>query len=130
MKSLPTLSPAEQALMDLIWKRQPMSVAALLDLVNAEREEPITRNTLQTQLTRLEAKGWLLREERDRARLYRAAVQEKRGRGKILFELKQRLFGGSGLSLVRCLVEDGGLSDEEIKDLKTLIANHREGGKP
>jgi BlaI family penicillinase repressor len=116
--------------MDLVWQRQPVSVAALLDLVNADRDEPITRNTLQTQLTRLEAKGWLLRDEGERIRLYRAAVQAKKGRGKILSELKQRLFGGSGLSLVRCLVEEGGLSDQEIKDLKALIANHKKGGKP
>lgn len=116
--------------MDLVWQHQPVSVALLLDLVNADRQEPITRNTLQTQLTRLEAKGWLLRDDGERARLYRAAVQEKKGRGKILSELKQRLFGGSGLSLVRCLVEEGGLSDEEIKDLKALIANHKKGEKP
>ena len=46
---------------------------------------------------------------------------EKRGRGKILTELKQRLFGGSGLSLVRCLVEEGGLNDAEIKELNELF---------
>jgi BlaI family penicillinase repressor len=133
MKSLPALSPAEQALMDLIWQRHPVSVAALLELVNAGRAEPITRNTMQTQLTRLEAKGWLMREEGEKIRLYRAAVQEKRGRGRILSELKQRLFGGSGLSLVRCLVEEGGLSDDEIKELKGLIGDHqkdKKGGKP
>lgn len=129
-KSLPPLSPAEQALMDLIWQKQPVSVAALLELVNGDRAEPITRNTLQTQLTRLEAKGWLSHHDGERVRLYRAAVAEKRGRGKILTELKQRLFGGSGLSLVRCLVEEGGLDDAEIKELNELIAKHRKGGKP
>jgi BlaI family penicillinase repressor len=130
MKSLPPLSPAEQALMDLIWQKQPVSVAALLERVNAGRDEAITRNTLQTQLTRLEAKGWLKHEDGDRVRLYRAAVAEKRGRGTILAELKQRLFGGSSLSLVRCLVEEGGLSDNEIKELRELIEAHRKGGKP
>jgi predicted transcriptional regulator len=129
MKPLPALSPAEQALMDLIWQKQPVSVANLLDLVNAGRDEPITRNTLQTQLTRLEAKGWLKHEDGDRVRLYRSAVAEQRGRGKILAELKQRLFGGSGLSLVRCLVEEGGLSETEIRELKQLIKDHRKGGK-
>lgn len=130
MKSLPPLSPAEQALMDLIWQKQPVSVAALLEQVNAGRDEAITRNTLQTQLTRLEAKGWLKHEDGERVRLYRSAVTEKRGRGTILAELKQRLFGGSGLSLVRCLVEEGGLTDGEIKELNELIARHRRGGKP
>lgn len=130
MNSLPALSPAEQALMDLIWQKQPISVAALLELVNADRPEPISRNTLQTQLTRLEAKGWLKHEDGERVRVYRSAVAEKRGRGKILSELKERLFGGSSLSLVRCLVEEGGLSDAEIKELNDLIKDHRKGGKP
>ena len=115
--------------MDLIWQNQPVSVAALLDLVNGERPEPISRNTLQTQLTRLHAKGWLKPDESERARLYSAAVPEKRGRGKVLDELKQRLFGGSSLSLVRCLVEEGGLSDEDIRELKELIGKHKKGGK-
>ncbi|MCW1884412.1 BlaI/MecI/CopY family transcriptional regulator [Luteolibacter flavescens] len=130
MKSLPPLSPGEQALMDLIWQQQPLSVATLLEMVNAGRDEAISRNTLQTQLTRLEAKGWLKHDDSDRVRMYRAAVTERRGRGKILTELKQRLFGGSGISLVRCLVEEGGLNDAELKELKGLIDSHRKGGKP
>jgi BlaI family penicillinase repressor len=129
MRFLPPLSPAEQLLMDLVWQHQPASVAVLLDLVNAGREEPISRNTLQTQLHRLQTKGWLKAEEGERFRLYRAAVEGKRGRGKILTELKQRLFGGSGLSLVRCLVEEGGLSDEDMRELKELVAKHKKGGK-
>jgi predicted transcriptional regulator len=130
MKPLHAHSPAEQALMDLIWQKQPVSVAMLLDLVNADRPEPISRNTLQTQLTRLESKGWLKHEDGEKVRHYRAVVPEKRGRGKILSELKERLFGGSGLSLIRCLVEEGGLTDAEIKELNALIKDHREGGKP
>jgi len=127
--SLPPLSPAEQALMDLIWQKQPVSVSELLQAVNDGRREPITRSTLQTQLHRLETKGWLLSDDEGRARLYRSAPTEKGGRGKVLAELKQRFFGGSGLSLVRCLVEDGGLSDDEIAELNQLIAKHQQGNK-
>ena len=123
--SLPTLSPAEQALMDLIWQKQPVSTGDLLQAVNQDRAEPITRSTLQTQLTRLEAKGWLLTDDTGKARLYRSALSEKGGRGKVLDELKQRFFGGSGLSLVRCLVEDGGLTDAEMNELNRLIESHR-----
>jgi BlaI family transcriptional regulator, penicillinase repressor len=130
VKSLSPLSPAEQLLMDLVWQHQPASVAVLLELVNAGREEPISRNTLQTQLNRLEAKAWLKWQPDERPRLYRAAVAERWGRGKILSELKQRLFGGSGLSLVRCLVEEGGLDEDDMRELKELIANHKKGGKP
>lgn len=126
---LPPLSPAEQALMDQIWQKQPVTVGELLQAVNEGRDEPITRSTLQTQLNRLEAKGWLLTDDSGRARLYRSAPTEKGGRGKVLSELKQRFFGGSGLSLVRCLVEEGGLTDEEMAELNQLIKTHRKGGQ-
>lgn len=114
--------------MDLIWQHQPVSVADLLEQVNRDRDEPITRNTLQTQLTRLAAKGWLATEEGGRARLYKSAVAEKRGRGQILRELKERFFGNSTVSLVRCLVEEGGLTTKEVGELNALIEQHRKGG--
>lgn len=111
--------------MDLIWKRQPVTVSALLELVNEGRPQPISRNTLQTQLTRLEAKGWLKTEEGGRARQYRSTVQETRGRNSILTDIRKRLFGGSGLSLVRCLVEQGDLSEAEIEELGAWIEGQR-----
>jgi BlaI family transcriptional regulator, penicillinase repressor len=126
--SLPPLSPAEQALMDLIWKLQPVNVTDLLESVNRGRKEPIIRNTLQTQLKRLEAKGWLKCEESGPVRLYHSAVPERSGRSKVLSELKHRLFGGSGVTMVRCLMEDGGLSPKEIKELNTLIESFGKGG--
>jgi BlaI family penicillinase repressor len=128
--AIPPLSPAEQALMDAIWQKQPVTVGDLLQAVNDGRSEPITRSTLQTQLVRLETKGWLLSDDTGRSRLYRSALSEKGGRGKVLSELKQRFFGGSGLSLVRCLVEDGGLTHEEMTDLIKLIETHRKGTRP
>ncbi|MCP5533701.1 MAG: BlaI/MecI/CopY family transcriptional regulator [Akkermansiaceae bacterium] len=123
------LSPAEQALMDLVWRLQPVSVRHLLRAVNQDRVESISRSTLQTQLTRLEAKGWLLADDSGRVRHYRSAPSEKGGRGKVLAELKERFFGGSGMSLIRCLVEEGEMTDEEMAELDQLIAEHRKGRK-
>lgn len=124
-KALPPLSAAEQALMDVLWKKHPASVLELLEAVNQGRAEPVTRNTLQTQLTRLEAKGWIVRDDSTRSHAYEPAVPEQRGRTSVLTELKQRLFGGSGLALVRCLVESGEISAEEIAELKKIIRQHQ-----
>ncbi len=124
-KALPPLSAAEQALMDILWKKHPASVLELLEAVNQGRAEPVTRNTLQTQLTRLEAKGWIVRDDSTRSHAYEPAVPEQRGRTSVLTELKQRLFGGSGLALVRCLVESGEISAEEIAELKKIIRQHQ-----
>ena len=111
--------------MDVLWKKHPASVLELLEAVNQGRDEPVTRNTLQTQLTRLEAKGWIVRDDSSRSHAYEPAVPEQRGRTSVLSELKQRLFGGSGLALVRCLVENGEISAEEIAELKKLIRQHQ-----
>lgn len=127
-KSLPALSAAEQALMDLLWTNQPATVARLLELVNASRPEPITRNTLQTQLSRLEAKGWIRRAEGAKSLEYSAVVKEKKGRIGLLKDLKGRMFGGSALSMMRCLVEEGGISKAEIEELRKLL--DEKGGKP
>ncbi len=126
---LPALSAAEQELMDSIWKTQPVTVAELLERVNARRVEPITRNTLQTQLARLEAKGWVRREEGGKTLRYRSAVTEKRGRGRLLAEVRKRIFGGSALSMMRCLVEEGGISASEMEELRKLIEAHGKGGE-
>lgn len=120
-KSLPPLSAAEQALMDILWKKHPTSVLELLELVNHGRTEPVTRNTLQTQLTRLEAKGWITRDDSSRSHTYAPAVPAERGRTSVLAELKQRLFGGSSLALVRCLVESGEISEAELAELRKIV---------
>lgn len=107
--------------MDLLWKKHPATVLELLDLVNQGRTEPVTRNTLQTQLSRLEAKGWIVRDDTSRTHAYEPAVAEHRGRTSVLAELKRRFFGGSGLALVRCLVESGEISEAELADLRKLV---------
>lgn len=130
-KSLPPLSAAEQALMDILWKRSPASVLDLLETVNESRTEPVTRNTLQTQLTRLEAKGWISRDDSSRSHAYTPAVPEQRGRSSVLAELKQRFFGGSNLALVRCLVESEEITEEELVELRKLVRSGagRKGGE-
>jgi BlaI family penicillinase repressor len=130
-KSLPPLSASEQAIMDLLWRDSPKGLNDLLDAVNADRAEPVTRATLQTQLTRLEGKGWLRRDDSARAHLYEPTVPETRGRRTVLSELKRRFFGGSSLALVRCLVEGGDISESEFAELRKLVrdAEKKQGGK-
>lgn len=131
-KSLPPLSAAEQSIMAILWRRQRAGVVELLEEVNAGRAEPVTRTTLQTQLARLEAKGWIGRDPSGRTHWYSPAVPEDRGRAGVVAEMKRRLFGGSGLALARCLVESGQIDDEDLDELRRLVRESRqrkEGGK-
>jgi BlaI family penicillinase repressor len=122
-KSVPAaLSSSEQAIMDQLWRLAPTSLNDLLEAVNADRQEPISRATLQTQLTRLETKGWVKRDDSSRAHIYVPAVAESHGRRSVLAALKERFFGGSSLALVRCLVENGEISEKELTELKEIVA--------
>lgn len=117
--------------MDWLWKLAPVGLNALLEAVNAKRKEPVTRATLQTQLTRLEEKGWVKRNDQGRAHIYEPTVKEHQGRRRMLAELKERLFGGSSLELVRCLVENGEMTEAELLELRALVKDKvdgREGG--
>ncbi len=108
--------------MDQLWRLAPTSLNDLLEAVNADRQEPISRATLQTQLTRLETKGWVKRDDSTRAHIYVPAVAESHGRRSVLAALKERFFGGSSLALVRCLVENGEISEKELTELKEMVA--------
>jgi predicted transcriptional regulator len=118
--------------MDHLWRSSPKGLNDLLEEVNAGRAEPVTRATLQTQLTRLETKGWLRRDDSERAHQYAPTVPETRGRRTVLSELKHRLFGGSSLAMVRCLVESGDISESELTELRKLVrdAEKKQGGRP
>lgn len=118
--------------MDQLWRLAPTSLNELLEAVNADRSEPISRATLQTQLTRLETKGWVKRDDSSRAHIYRPAVAESHGRRSVLTALKERFFGGSSLALVRCLVESGEISAKDLAELKDLVqqAKEKKGAHP
>ena len=115
--------------MGMLWNTHPGSVLELLEAVNQGRDEPVTRNTHQTQLTRLEAKGWIVRDDSTRSHAYEPAVPEQRGRTSVLTELKQRFFGGSGLALVRCLVESGEITEAELAELRKLVRSRKGGAE-
>ena len=40
------------------------------------------------------------------------------------------MFGGSALSMMRCLVEEGGISKAEIAELRKLLDDQGKGGTP
>ena len=77
--------------------------------------------TVQTYLRRLEAKGYVSGCMSGRARIYSPKVQPRRVIRQTIDELVERLFGGETLPLMRHLIEDHGVSAEELTELRQLI---------
>ena len=64
---LPSLSPGQFEIMDVVWRQGDVTVAEVWKTLSAHRQ--IARNTVLTMLTRLEEKGWLAPGRRSRPRL-------------------------------------------------------------
>ena len=66
---LPSLSPGQLEIMDVVWRHGEATVAEVWKALSARRQ--VARNTVLTMLARLEEKGWLAQGRRARPRLPR-----------------------------------------------------------
>ena len=115
------LSPANLEIMKVIWEKAEVTIADVVEAINARRREPIRRTTIQVQMNRLEDYGWLKHRTEGRTYVYSAVVEKQKTRREILEDIKNRVFGGSRAELVKCLIEDEELSPEEIIELRELL---------
>src|SRR5258706_11204091 len=95
---LPPLSEAQTEIMNVVWEQGEATLAQVWSLLAAQRE--VARNTVQTQLTRLVEKGWLLHRTQGKAFYYRAAVPRENARSRVVQRLVDAVFGGSAEGLV------------------------------
>ena len=69
----------------------------------------------------LEAKGYLKTEREGRSNVYRPIIRPGQVIGEVMDDLLNRLFDGQVLPLFQHLVNDRGLSDNEIHQLRELL---------
>lgn len=129
LKTKIKLSPANLEIMKIVWDRGGVTIGDVFETVNAGRSDPVRRTTIQVQMNRLTEYGWLRRRKSGRTFVYSAAAGRQKTRKEILDDIQDRVFGGSRAELVRCLLEDEPVSDEEIKTLGNLV-RRLEGGEP
>ena len=107
----------EYKLLEIIWDNQPIS-AKDISLIAAGKIG-WKKNTTYTVLTRLEAKGFIKREEPNF--ICTAVVSRDEVRRAETESLIDRLFGGSRKALFSALLEDESISEEELSELRRLI---------
>jgi len=121
--SLHKLSPANLEIMKVVWDKGEVTINDVVEAINARRKTKIRRTTIQVQMNRLEDYGWLKHTEVGRTYVYSAVVEKQKTRMDILEDIKNRVFGGSRAELVKCLIEDDDVTQEEIKELRVLLKN-------
>jgi predicted transcriptional regulator len=120
-KSL-NLTEAELRLMDIVWDKGAATVG---EVAAALPGEPVLAyNTVLTTLRILEQKGYVrhTKPREGRAFVYRAVVGRKQASRNALRHIVRRFFGNSPELLVLNLLDDGDLSQQELRKIRNLLA--------
>jgi BlaI family transcriptional regulator, penicillinase repressor len=119
MEDLPSISEAESAVMEVLWRTSPVStedvVAALKN--RQDWQEP----TIKTLLNRLLKKGAISAQRDGRRYLYSPVLHRDQWLASESKGLLDRLFGGRVAPLVAHFSKHRKLTKKDLGDLKRLI---------
>ena len=121
----PRLGRLEAQIMNVVWKRGSATVHEVKDTLGRGRKPAYS--TILTMMRKLEAKGFLEHGVQDRKYVYRAAIDQQRVRRSVIHDLVERLFEGSPALLVSSLLEQEGVSDEEMAEIRKLMRTRESG---
>lgn len=119
------LFDSEAKVMEILWKEGPLP-AKEISLIAAD-QIGWNKNTTYTVIKKLEAKGFIRRDEP--GFMCTPLITETDIRKNETSSLLKRFFGGSRKALFSALIEDEELTESEIKELKDMI-DKRMGSKP
>ena len=126
MVDRPALSKGEMEIARALWEVGPASVREVFDSLPEDRMD---FTTVQTYLRRLESKSYASSKLKGRMRIYSARTKARTVIRETVDDLVQRLFGGETMPLVRHLIEERGIGENEIAELKGLIDQLEKGDK-
>ena len=111
------LFDSELKVMEIIWEKGAIS-AKEISLIAAD-SIGWNKNTTYTVIKKLEAKGFIRRDEP--GFICTPLVSKEEMQKSEASSLLNKVFGGSRKALFSALLEDEKISDEELKELKDLI---------
>jgi predicted transcriptional regulator len=111
--------------MNVVWTRGTATVHEVRDTLGRGRKPAYS--TILTMMRKLEAKGFLEHGVQDRKYVYRAVIDQQRVRRSVIRDLVERLFDGSPALLVSSLLEQDGVSDEEMAEIRKLMRTRESG---
>ena len=106
--------------MEVLWADSPLPASDIAQVLAAQKKWNI--KTIKTLLSRLVDKQALSTSKDGRRYLYAPLVSRESYAATAARTLSDRLFGGRAAPLVAHLAEGGGLTDEDIAELETLLA--------
>ena len=124
MPPRPAMAKSELEIARIVWKLGSATVREVLEQLPKDRN--LDFKTVQTYLRRLESKGYFKTKKEGRSKVYLAKVRADRVVREVVDDFMERLFDGEAIPLLQHLINDRGLSDDEIRKLREML-NRLEG---
>src|SRR5581483_7610347 len=121
----PTLTGQELEIMKVVWKLETATVRQVYETLLERRR--IAYTTVMTMMNILEQKGYLKKQQSDRAYVYRPAQPQQQVIRSMVREFLDRVFNGSAEPLVAHLIDDPRLSEAELEEIRRTIKSSRRG---
>jgi BlaI family penicillinase repressor len=120
-KPVPTNQELE--ILKVVWQRGPSTVREVYQDLLKQRK--IAYTTVLTMMGILEQKGHLKKKAGEKAYVYTAAKPQAQVMDNMVKEFIHRVFNGSAKPLLVHLVEDQGISSEELDEIEALVRDRR-----
>ena len=115
-----SLSKSEEALMQLLWKKE---TAIMKELLEAYPEPKPANTTVATLLKRMQDKGFVDYNQVGRSREYFPLVEKERYFSKQVNGMIKKFFNNSASQFASFFTEETNLTKKELEELKTIIDN-------
>ena len=116
---LPMPTDAELAILRVLWNRGPSTVRQVHDLILDE--QPIGYTTVLKLMQIMTEKGLVVRDERQRAHIYRSRLTEQKTQRQLLADLLDRAFEGSAPKLVMQALTTKKASPDDLAAIRQLL---------
>lgn len=117
------LSNYEWKIMNLLWDEQPRTITQLTKALAGDTGW--SKHTVITYLNRLESKGAVHYKEGEKARLYFTDIERTDAQLQETDSFLKKVFAGNLGLMVKTMIKDEKLSDEEIDELVNILKDNK-----
>ncbi len=119
MASTTQPTPAELEILDILWERKKATVREVFEEI--EKRKPTTYTTVLKFMQIMQAKGLVVRDEKEKAHVYRPKNSQRQTQTRLVGTLLEKAFRGSALSLVQHVLETKPATAEELAAIRKMI---------
>ena len=125
---LNTLGQQQRRVLEIVWQNNGATVQEVLDAMNDASDSPLAYTTVLATMQKLEKIGWLKHAsdpKHGRAYVYHATRSRSEAIGDSLCSFAENFLDGNKTLLFQHFVNDTGLSDEELGEIRKMIARRK-----